>query len=84
MRGVEPLSESIVMQLSPSACLIFYFPTSSPKAGLISRYLDEFPISTSENWCLGILLLSSHLLTQDKSKETLAFKLLKRKNRLRL
>ncbi len=25
MRGVEPLSESIAMQLSPSAFVIFYF-----------------------------------------------------------
>jgi len=44
MRGVEPLSESIAVQLSTSVSLIFYFAASSPKGGLISRYLDKFPL----------------------------------------
>ena len=43
MRGVEPLSESIAMQLSPSASNILYFGASSPIGGLISPYLDGFP-----------------------------------------
>ena len=72
MRGVEPLSESIVMQLSPSASVILNFAASSPNGGLISHYLDRFPTSTSENWYLGILLLSSTLFTQEMNWETLA------------
>ena len=43
VRGVEPLSESIAMQLSPSASNILYFGASSPIGGLISPYLDGFP-----------------------------------------
>ena len=49
MRGVEPLSESIVMQLSPSASVILDFAASSPNGGLIGHYLDRFPTSLSEN-----------------------------------
>ena len=43
MRGVEPLSENIAIQLSPSADDIFYFASQLPIDGPLSRYPVEFP-----------------------------------------
>ena len=43
MRGVEPLSENIAIQLSPSADDIFYFASQMPIDGRSSRYSVEFP-----------------------------------------
>ena len=43
MRGVEPLSENIAIQLSPSADDIFYFASQLPIDGPSSRYPVEFP-----------------------------------------
>lgn len=43
MRGVEPLSENIAIQLSPSADVILNFAPLPPNDGLLSRYLDKFP-----------------------------------------
>ena len=43
MRGVEPLSENIAIQLSPSADDIFYFASQMPIDGRSSCYSVEFP-----------------------------------------
>ena len=43
MRGVEPLSENIAIQLSPSADVILNFAPLPPNDELLSRYLDKFP-----------------------------------------
>ena len=43
MRGVEPLSENIAIQPSPSADDIFYFASQMPIDGRPSCYSVEFP-----------------------------------------
>ena len=43
MRGVEPLSENIAIQLSPSADVILTFASLPPDDGLLGCYLDKFP-----------------------------------------
>ena len=43
MRGVEPLSENIAIQLSPSADDIFCFASQMPIDGRSSCYSVEFP-----------------------------------------
>ncbi len=43
MRGVEPLSENIVIQLSPSTGIILCFARLPPDTRLHVRYPDKFP-----------------------------------------
>ena len=58
MRGVEPLSEDIAIQLSPSADDIFYFASQLPIDGPSSCYPVEFPSRPTE---IGHKV--SHILT---------------------
>ena len=45
MRGVEPLSESIAMQLSPSAADILYFGALLPIGGLQNTLSRRIPLA---------------------------------------
>ena len=58
MRGVEPLSEDIAIQPSPSADDIFYFASQMPIDGRSSCYSVEFPSRPTE---IGHKV--SHILT---------------------
>ena len=55
MRGVEPLSENIAIQLSPSADVILYFALRLPDDGPSHCYPKEFPLKP-----IGISLKVSH------------------------
>lgn len=55
MRGVEPLSENIAIQLSPSADVILYFALRLPDDGPSHCYPKEFPLKP-----VGISLKVSH------------------------
>lgn len=55
VRGVEPLSENIAIQLSPSADVILYFALRLPDDGPSHCYPKEFPLKP-----IGISLKVSH------------------------
>lgn len=55
MRGVEPLSENIAIQLSPSADVILCFALQLPDDGPSHCYPKEFPLKP-----IGISLKVSH------------------------
>ena len=55
MRGVEPLSENIAIQLSPSADVILCFALRLPDDGPSHCYPKEFPLKP-----IGISLKVSH------------------------
>lgn len=55
MRGVEPLSENIAIQLSPSADVILCFALRLPDDGPSHCYPTEFPLKP-----VGISLKVSH------------------------
>lgn len=55
MRGVEPLSENIAIQLSPSADVILCFALRLPDDGPSHCYPKEFPLKP-----VGISLKVSH------------------------
>ena len=55
VRGVEPLSENIAIQLSPSADVILYFALRLPDDGPSHCYPKEFPLKP-----VGISLKVSH------------------------
>ena len=55
MRGVEPLSENIAIQLSPSADVIHCYSLRLPDDGPSHCYPKEFPLKP-----IGISLKVSH------------------------
>ena len=84
MRGVEPLSENIAIGLSPSAAANLDFASLTPSGRLRGRYLDEFPLSASENWLTGIPLFASFPFPWEEDRKDVSIKLLKRNQFLRL
>jgi len=56
-RGIEPLSEREPTKTSPSAVYALNFAPLPVTDHLLSRYLDQFPQSASENWHLSIPLI---------------------------
>ena len=51
---------------------------------LRGRYLDEFPLSASENWLTGIPLFASFPFPWEEDRKDVSIKLLKRNQFLRL
>ena len=78
MRGVEPLSENIAIQLSPSADDIFYFASQMPIDGRPSCYPKVFPKKLQGEGFKVSCLLTVLPHRQEKLREQLAVRLLKR------
>lgn len=72
MRGVEPLSENIAIQLSPSADVILNFAFSPPNDGLLDRYLDKFPCKPPRIGLKVSRILTAHPCLQEKRRGQLA------------